>query len=83
MGVLRHPDTIESGSLVSVRYMDHALQRNVEPEKAQPIIREAIGRVETQKSEYLYLVVDEYTEVDGRSAGQRKTYAWFPVVPAR
>jgi hypothetical protein len=68
-----HSKLPELGALLRIRYMDHSLQRNVEPEKAQPIIREAVGRLERQNQEYVYLVVDEYTEPRNRRVSQRKT----------
>jgi hypothetical protein len=70
---LRELDSLEPGALIRVRYLDHVLQRNVEPEKAQPIIREAIGRLERQNEEYVYLVVDEYMETRNDPVSLRKT----------
>jgi hypothetical protein len=45
----------------------------VDPENAQPILREAVGIVERDTDDYLYLMVDEYAEPcpDGQSI--RKT----------
>jgi hypothetical protein len=54
--------SLRVGDLIRVRYKDHALQRNVDPEKAQPIIREAVGVVERDSDDYVYLMVDEYAE---------------------
>jgi hypothetical protein len=66
-------NSVEPGALIRIRYLDHVLQRNVEPDKAQPIIREAIGRLERENQEYVYLVVDEYTETQKGPASPRKT----------
>ena len=61
------------GALVQVRYKDHSLQRNIEPSKASPIIREALGRLERENPDYLYLVVDEYDEPGPLGVSVRKT----------
>jgi hypothetical protein len=64
---------IRVGDLVTIRYEDHCLQRNVEPSEAQPIIRKTIGRVEKQEPRYIYLVVDEYDEPSPAGLPVRKT----------
>jgi hypothetical protein len=63
----------EIGAVVQVHYKDHSLQRNIEPSKASPIIREALGRLEREDPEYLYLVVDEYDEPGPLGVSVRKT----------
>jgi hypothetical protein len=65
--------SLRLGDLIRVRYKDHALQRNVDPEKAQPIIREAVGVVERDSDDYVYLMVDEYAEPGPDGDSVRKT----------
>jgi hypothetical protein len=71
MTTIRLPPNI--GTLVQVRYKDHSLQRNIEPSKAAPIVREALGRLEREDPDYLYLVVDEYDEPGPLGVSVRKT----------
>jgi hypothetical protein len=71
MNAIRVPPDI--GALVQVRYKDHSLQRNIEPSKAAPIVREALGRLEREDPDYLYLVVDEYDEPGPLGLPIRKT----------
>ncbi len=61
------------GEVVRVRYRDHALQRDVDPEKAQPIIREAIGVVERDSNDYVFLMIDEYAQPGPDGQSVRKT----------
>ncbi len=61
------------GDAVRVRYRDHVLQRNVDPDSAQPIIREAVGIVERDSDDYVYLMVDEYAEPGPEGQPVRKT----------
>jgi len=61
---------LQVGALVYVRYQDHVLFRNVDPETAKPIIQEAWGRLEYEDQEYIRLIVAHYQEPnnDGKQA---------------
>ena len=41
--------------------MDHNLVRNVDPEKAGPVEKMAVGQLDRETEDYVFLVVDEYT----------------------
>jgi hypothetical protein len=58
------------GSLVYVRYQDHVLFRNVDPESAKPIVQEAWGQLQYEDPEYVRLIVAHYQESnnDGKQA---------------
>jgi hypothetical protein len=71
---------VRVGDLVTIRYEDHCLLRNVEPSKAQPIIREAIGRVEIHAPRYIYLVFDEYDAPGPVGLPVRKTTGFVILV---
>jgi (2Fe-2S) ferredoxin len=60
------------GSLVYVRYQDHVLFRNVDPETAKPIVQEAWGRLEYEDQEYVRLVVARYQEPNNDGKATRK-----------
>jgi len=62
----------ELGSLVYVRYRDHVLFRNVDPETAKPIVQEAWGRLEYEDEEYIRLVVARYQEPNNEGKPARK-----------
>ncbi len=68
MKIAPHCEVTDSSGL-----RDHAFHRNVDPQKAQPIVREAVGILEIDYEDYVYLMVDEYAEpgTDGQSI--RKT----------
>ncbi len=52
---------LERGSLVRVRYRDHNLVRNGDPERAGPVEKRAVGQLDRETEDYVFLVVDEYT----------------------
>jgi hypothetical protein len=54
--------SLEVSSLVYVRYMDHVLFRNAEPEKQAPIIQEAWGILDCDTEDYIRLVMARYPE---------------------
>ncbi len=64
---------LEPGTLVWIRYKDHALHRNIDPVKATPIVREATGRIERETEDYLFIVVDEYLAPGPDDLPTRKT----------
>jgi hypothetical protein len=66
-------NSLRVGDAVRVRYRDHALQHNVDPDKAQPIVREAVGIVERDSDDYVYLMIDEYKEPGPDGQSIRKT----------
>ena len=62
----------ELGSLVFVRYQDHVLFRNVDPETAKPIVQEAWGQLQYEDPEYIRLVVARYQEPNNDGKATRK-----------
>lgn len=58
--------------MVYVRYRDHLLFRNVDPESAKPIVQEAWGRLEYEDEEYIRLVVARYQEPNNDGKATRK-----------
>jgi len=53
---------LDVGSLVYVRYRDHMLFRNLDPQTAEPIIQEAWGLLDHEDIDYIRLVVARYQE---------------------
>ncbi len=53
---------LEVGALVYVRYRDHVLFRNMDPETAKPVVQEAWGQLQYEDPEYVRLVVAQYQE---------------------
>jgi len=51
-----------TGSIVYVRYYDHVLFRDVNPELYKPFIREAIGWLDYEDDHYIRLVWERYSE---------------------
>ena len=59
--------------MVYVRYRDHVVFRNVDPETQSPIVQEAVGWFDHEDEEYLRLIVARYHEHD--SNGNTRTKA--------
>jgi hypothetical protein len=64
--------SLTPGSLVYVRYQDHVLFRNVDPESAKPIIQEAWGWLQHEEPGYIRLVVARYQEPNNDGKPARK-----------
>jgi hypothetical protein len=62
--ILPAPSRLDMGSLVYVRYRDHVLFRNADPESARPVVQEAWGKLDYEDPEYIRLVVARYQEPD-------------------
>jgi len=45
-----------------VRYRDHVLFRNADPEKQTPITQEVVGWLEAENEEYIRLIMARYPE---------------------
>jgi hypothetical protein len=60
------------GSLVYVRYQDHVLFRNSDPETQEPIVQEVVGWLQAENDEYLRLVMARYPEPNAGGNAQVK-----------
>jgi hypothetical protein len=65
-------ERLNMGSLVYVRYQDHAIFRNMYPDMAKPIVQEAWGQLDHDDPEYIRLIVARYQEPekDGKQAAK-------------
>jgi hypothetical protein len=50
------------GSVVYVRYFDHVLFKDSDASKYRPWIREAVGWIDYEDSEYVRIVWERFTE---------------------
>ena len=67
-------NSLEVGSLVYVRYRDHVLFRNSDPERQAPIVQEVVGWLQAENDEYIRLVVARYREpVNDGKGGAKAT----------
>ncbi len=55
-----------------VRYRDHNLVRNADPEQAGPVEKRAVGQLDRETEDYVFLVVDEYTVLGADGIPARK-----------
>jgi hypothetical protein len=56
------PSARDIGSVVYVRYRDHVLFRNSDPETQEPIVQEVVGWLQAENDEYIRLVMARYLE---------------------
>ena len=57
-------DSLEVGSLVYVRYMDHVLFRDMNPETAKPFTRECVGWLDYENEEHIRIVWERFAMPD-------------------
>jgi hypothetical protein len=53
---------VKEGSVVYVRYLDHVLFRDADPQLYKPFIREAIGWLDYEDDSCIRLVWERYAE---------------------
>ena len=64
--------SVKLGSLVRVRYLDHVLFRNVNPETQRPVIQEVVGWLHNQNTDSVCLLVAQYSEPRLEGSGRLK-----------
>jgi len=63
---------LEIGSVVYVRYLDHVLFRDAEPQTFGPFVRETIGWLDHEASDFVRLVWERSVENGSNPATKQK-----------